>query len=239
MLDIAGITPPQRTHLDGRSIVPLLEGKQAENKPIFIHFPHNKGILNAACTSVRHDNWKLIRYYGAAGAGKDYYELFNLKDDPQEAINLTKYYPKRVQLMNDLIDCFLEETAALTPIVNLKYAGKEFPPVRIPTKPQIQSSDGCRPKQLRLEQDCFSPIENGFEVIQLLDEKGVKRKSTAVVLQGQRWVSVENLADGKVKVTWDISKKDSPSVILFGWCGGYTASDINGWTLGPYKMIIQ
>ena len=73
----------------------------------------------------------------------------------------------------------------------------------------------------------------------LLDEAGTGRKTAAVLHKGAGWVTVENRPDGTVKVSWDVSKKEGSAEILFGWCGGHTATEVNDWTFGPYKMVIE
>ena len=239
VLELAGVPIPEETILDGRSIVPLLEGRPQESKPVFVHFPHDMGILNAASSFVRDGDWKLIRYYWAGGADKHHYELFNLKDDPQEAVNLVDYVPEKVTQLDALLEEFLQETGALIPLPNLKYTGAEFPPPRKVSGHARESSNSCRPKSLRLEREVFQPSENGSEIIRLLDETGTGRKTAAVLHKGAGWVTVENRPDGTVKVSWDVSKKDGPAEILFGWCGGHTATEVNDWTFGPYKMVIE
>ena len=60
-----------------------------------------------------------------------------------------------------------------------------------------------------------------------------------MLYKGEQWVTVENRADGSVKVTWDRSEKNGPAEVLFGWSGGSTTEDVNGWTMGPYVMEIK
>ncbi|WP_136079528.1 sulfatase [Pontiella desulfatans] len=236
VLDLAGLEP--NTELDGRSIAPLLNGESQKTEPVFVHFPHDMGMLNAASSFVRDDGWKLIRYYWAAGPDHHHYELFNLRDDPQEAVNLAGHYPGKVRALDALLEAFLQETGALTPLPNPDYAGTEFPPPR-KSRNSTLSKASRRPETLKLALEKFQPLENGSRIIQLMDEKGVKRKSTAVIYKGADWISVENRPDGSVKVSWDVAKKNGPAEILFGWCGGSTATEVDDWTLGPYKMVIQ
>jgi arylsulfatase A-like enzyme len=237
ILELAGLE--HGSSLDGRSIVPLLEGKPQKNEPIYVHFPHDMGLLNAASSFVRDGDWKLIRFYWAGGADKHHYELFNLKADPMEAVNLAAYYPEEVKRLDTMLDEFLSETAALVPLPNPDYEGKIFPPPRMPRNHSQLSGKSIRPNSLRLEDKQWVARENGSKVIQLIDEAGEKRKTAAVVVKDSDWVSVENHPNGTVNVSWDVSKKDGPAEILFGWCGGHTAEEVDNWTLGPYKMIFE
>lgn len=78
---------------DGISFLPtLLKGKKIpENRYIVFGSNYGPGILMA-------DGWKL-RYYRAKGV----FELYNLKEDPQERRNLLNQYPEKVKAMKDLL----------------------------------------------------------------------------------------------------------------------------------------
>ncbi len=240
VLELAGVQPEADTVLDGRSIIPLLEGNSLETTPVFIHFPHDMGILNAASTFVRDGDWKLIRFYWAGGEAKQhYYELFNLKADPMEAVNLTSVYPEKARELDALLEEFLQKTDALTPLPNPDYTGTAVPPIRQARNHSQLSSTSRRPESLRLEKATINAEKSGSEIIQLLDEKGAKRKTVGVLHKGAEWVRVENRPDGTVMVSWDAETKNGSAVLYFGWAGGHTAEEVDNWTLGPYKLEIK
>jgi hypothetical protein len=196
--------------------------------------------LNAASSFIRDGDWKLIRFYWAGGEAKQhYYELFNLKSDPMEAVNLAGIYPVKVKELDALLEAYLKKTAALTPLPNPDYAGTAVPPLRQARNHGQLSSASCRPKALRLEQTVIHVLENGSEIIQLLDEKSVKRKTVGVLYTGAEWVTVENRSDGSVRVEWDVAKKKGTAELYFGWSGGHTAEEVDDWTLGPYKLELK
>ncbi|MFW6257309.1 MAG: family 78 glycoside hydrolase catalytic domain, partial [Prolixibacteraceae bacterium] len=83
ILDLAGIPQPHSWH--GKSLTPLIEGKQnrlkrdtvlIEHLWEFEHIPPSEG--------VRTDEWKYFRYVN----DKSIEELYNLKEDPRETINV-------------------------------------------------------------------------------------------------------------------------------------------------------
>ncbi|HSF19704.1 MAG TPA: sulfatase [Vicinamibacteria bacterium] len=85
ILELSGVTPPD---LDGRSLVPLLEGKPTEWRHSFfveyysdIVFPR---IVNMGYEAVRTDRYKLIRYLELENMD----ELYDLQTDPYEMKNL-------------------------------------------------------------------------------------------------------------------------------------------------------
>src|SRR3546814_7644613 len=104
-LELAQIAPKDSIVLDGRSIVPLLKGKELEQVPLFFDFPHPFGILCAPSSAVSSGNYKLIRFYWAGeNARSHYYELFDLSKDIPESINLASYLPDKVRKMDALIE---------------------------------------------------------------------------------------------------------------------------------------
>ncbi|MGH7959678.1 MAG: sulfatase/phosphatase domain-containing protein, partial [Opitutaceae bacterium] len=89
ILDVAGITPPP--HFDGRSFVPLAQGKPVPWRDNFLYvyyweknFPQTPTVF-----ALRGDRYKYLTYYGLWDAD----ELYDLKNDPDESKNLL-YQPE-------------------------------------------------------------------------------------------------------------------------------------------------
>ncbi len=121
ILEMLGLAPKPAQVLDGVSIVPLLkQAGKLDREAIFCHFPHSMGERSPAATWVRKGDWKLIRVYDTALYTETHY-LFNLKEDLGETKNLAASMPDKVKELDALIDRFLKETNALTPIPNPKY----------------------------------------------------------------------------------------------------------------------
>lgn len=86
LLSAAGITPPE--DMQGKNFLPLVE-KNGNNKgwrkAMYYHYyefpqPHHV----SPHFGIRTERYKLIRFYGP----KDYWELYDLKKDPDEMHNV-------------------------------------------------------------------------------------------------------------------------------------------------------
>ena len=234
VLELADVKPRAGTVVDGQSIVPLLKGKEMAHQPIFTDFPHLMGILCAPSSSVRAGDWKLIRYHHAGkNAGSSAYELFDLKRDPFETIDLAEYLPEKVEELDRLIEAHLKETNALIPIRNAKYTGNPRSPR---SNPQQAPK---RPQKLRLQEMEIMAVKVGNRRVQLLDENNRLRKTHALVLEGTEWVRVDNQPDGSVMVGWEPPPKEGSARVLFGWKGGATVREINDWTHPPCELLLE
>ena len=84
-LELAGVPIP--TGLHGKSLVPLLEGKQvAWRDAIYYHYYESQATHRVpAMYGVRTERYKLVRYYEPQWNA---YELFDLQNDPDELRNV-------------------------------------------------------------------------------------------------------------------------------------------------------
>ena len=126
--ELAGVELPTSQPVDGRSIVPLLEGKDAlRDRPIFWFFPlylvggrgnqvlpvfgtdrmYWRGVPAAA---VVQDNFKLIRYFE-----DDSIKLFDVRNDVGEANDLSQARPEKAKAMLATLNGWLTETKAPVP----------------------------------------------------------------------------------------------------------------------------
>lgn len=139
ILAAAGVEQPPGHVVDGLSLLPVLEEKEAlEREAIFNWFPH---LIPAV--SVRAGDWKLIRRWEPHREYPEVRELYNLKDDLGETTNLAAKMPEKVAELDLLIDGFIKETGALEPIPNPDY--------REPVEAMKQSSTtGLVPKQCEI-----------------------------------------------------------------------------------------
>jgi arylsulfatase A-like enzyme len=83
ILELAGLKVPQE--MQGRSLVPLLKGKEPEWRTDFFYEHLFKHKTIARTEALRTQRWKYARY-----VDYDYEELYDLKNDPGETINLAK-----------------------------------------------------------------------------------------------------------------------------------------------------
>ena len=114
-LDVAGAKPPKP--LDGESLIPLLKGGSTLKRPaIFWHFPgylndpvlrgRDKDFRTRPISVMRKGDWKLHLYHEewVLDGGKNALELYNLKDDIGERVNIADTNPsKRNELLKDLL----------------------------------------------------------------------------------------------------------------------------------------
>jgi len=235
LLELSGTKSKDGQILDGQSIVPLLEGKSMDERPLFWDFPHHFGSLCASSTAVRKGDYKLLRFYWAGeNAASHYYELYDLKQDPSEAVNLAAYMPEKVSELDALITQHLQETAALVPVRNANFSGNPRKQRSNPEKSVI------RPKSYSLPQSEIVVENNkGSRRIQLIDQDGKPCQTAAVVLNGNSWIQLQNLDDGMVEVSWDRNQKTEEAKVLLGWSGGTTAHEMNDWTLDPFELVIR
>jgi arylsulfatase A-like enzyme len=91
MLEMAGLPPRPKQHVDGVSLAPLLTGKgKLERKAIYWHYPHYHGSGNRPSGAVRAGDYKLIEWYEDKSI-----ELYHLKNDISEKQDLTKKLPEK------------------------------------------------------------------------------------------------------------------------------------------------
>ncbi len=124
---ITGASVPTDRPIDGKDITGLLTGQgEREDQELFYY-------MNGELRAYRSGDWKLkLPYKGMVGwlaplhAGfskKHDLLLFNLKDDPQESINLAAQEPERVLAMRAKMETFQQ---SLGPLPAAKVSGKNI-----------------------------------------------------------------------------------------------------------------
>ncbi len=109
ILDLAGVAAPAGP-IDGRSLVPLLEGSRLDRGPLFWHYPHYGNQGGAPCAAVRDGDWKLIAWYEGGPP-----ELYNLRDDPGERADLAASNPVIRDELARRLDAWRESVGARMP----------------------------------------------------------------------------------------------------------------------------
>ena len=118
---ICELTPaqiPRDRKIDGRSIVPYLQGKdEVSRRTLFWHFPHYwAGGVVTPYSAVRDGKWKMIKWYE-----DNTIELYNLEEDIGETNNLAEQYPDIVNKINTKLKKWLKETGGKLPKPNPEY----------------------------------------------------------------------------------------------------------------------
>ncbi len=106
MLEAAGVKIPQE--MQGKSMLPVLEGKKGqERESIYYHYYENGEHAVSPHFGIKTKRYKLIRFYKRVNS----WELFDLKNDPQELHNLysnSKYKKTMKDLKGKLMDLVVQ-----------------------------------------------------------------------------------------------------------------------------------
>lgn len=102
------------------NILPSLQGQPLPRDAVFTYFPHAPGVPDwlPPPVAVHQGDWKLIRLFFAGENGAHRYHLYNLRTDLGEKENLATRDPARVKSLDALIEKFLADTQAVTPVCN-------------------------------------------------------------------------------------------------------------------------
>ncbi len=108
ILEIAGVKPDPKHHVDGVSLVPLLRGSgDFPTRPLFWHYPHYANQGGFPGGAVRLGRWKLLERFEDGRV-----HLYDLLDDPSETNDLARAYPQRVAQLRGLLHQWYREVGA-------------------------------------------------------------------------------------------------------------------------------
>ena len=110
ILDACGVSF-DASRCDGKSLLPLFQGKKLDRDALFFHYPnfafHGQNRLGSA---IREGDYKLIRYFDDEST-----ELYNLKNDIGEKKNLSGKMPALATRLTKRLTDWLVETGANLP----------------------------------------------------------------------------------------------------------------------------
>ena len=95
---LSGTDIPEDLILDGKDPLPVLLGKTKRSPHDFFFFQYEKH------SALRSDNWKIVRT-----DPKEEWQLFNLKEDLSETVNLAPQKPELVKKLNRYYNLKMEE----------------------------------------------------------------------------------------------------------------------------------
>ncbi|MCH2105472.1 MAG: sulfatase [Planctomycetes bacterium] len=108
MLEMAGLPLRPEQHVDGVSLVELLEeGEAPAREAIYWHYPHYGNQGSAPAGAVRAGDWKLIEWYEDGAL-----ELYDLSTDIGEAKDLAAEHPEKAQELHAKLVAWRAETGA-------------------------------------------------------------------------------------------------------------------------------
>jgi arylsulfatase A-like enzyme len=117
IIDLLGITKPVKQVFDGVSYAKVLKGEGQLDRAAYFNYHPHAGANKAGGVWVRSGDFKLLRWFGNPST----HELYNLRDDLSETIDLATKMPDKVKELEDLIDGFLKDTGATYPRPNPAY----------------------------------------------------------------------------------------------------------------------
>lgn len=112
IMDIAG--SGQISGTDGKSLVPVLEGRRMPVRPLFWHYPHYH--TAKPYSAVRYGRWKLIEHLEDGTLS-----LYDLKKDMGETTDLSARKPAKTEELYSLLDAWRKEVNARFPVPNPEY----------------------------------------------------------------------------------------------------------------------
>ena len=121
MLELAGLPPMPKQHVDGVSLVPVLKGGEIEERDLFWHYPHYGNQGGEPSSIIRSGDWKLI-YYHEDGRT----ELYNLADDIGEQADLAGQHPEKAKQLRKRLDEWLADTGATFPARDPRFSQAKF-----------------------------------------------------------------------------------------------------------------
>ncbi len=111
MLQMARLPAPEIS--DGVSLLPLLIERRAPERDLFWHYPHYGNQGGSPSSAVRHEDWKLIRYYED---GRE--ELYDLGTDIAESNDVSFIETETRNELSRALDSWLARVNARFPSPN-------------------------------------------------------------------------------------------------------------------------
>jgi len=124
LLQLAGLPPRPRQHVDGLSLVPLLKDPAAGlgREAIYWHYPHYSPQGGTPSGAIRMGPWKLIEFFEDG-----HLELYNLEQDLGEKNDLAEKMPRKVRQLHRKLLAWRKTVDAKMPRPNPN-AGKRTDP---------------------------------------------------------------------------------------------------------------
>jgi arylsulfatase A-like enzyme len=116
ILDAAGGRQPVDPTTDGRSLLPLVEGKTLPERPVYWHYPHYANQGSRPGGAMRRGRYKLVEDYETGR-----HELYDLSRDLAEQTNLAGEQPELVRQLANELEQWRRQVGARLPHPNPQY----------------------------------------------------------------------------------------------------------------------
>ena len=93
--------------IDGKNLIPVLEGQSLERQSLFWHYPHYSNQGGIPGGAIREGDYKLVERYEDGRV-----HLYNLKNDIGEQVDLADKDPERVKAMRERLHAWYKEVDA-------------------------------------------------------------------------------------------------------------------------------
>ena len=113
LLELAGINRTPDAVLDGVSLLPLLQGRPIQARPLYWHYPHYHPGGATPYGAVRDGDFKLIEFYESGRL-----ELYHLASDPGERVNVANALPERANQLAAQLAAWRQSVGAQMPVPN-------------------------------------------------------------------------------------------------------------------------
>ena len=121
ILEMAGLEPRPKQHVDGVSIVNALKGGSLPERSLFWHYPHYGNQGGEPSAMIRKGEWKLINYFED---GRN--ELYHVNRDLGERQNLAAQHPAKTKSMLAELKEWQAEIGARFPTKNPKWNASAY-----------------------------------------------------------------------------------------------------------------
>lgn len=121
LLDAANLPLPEGIKFDGRSVLPLLEGKETDwpDRNLFIQIHRGNEPIRYHHFAVIGQNWKLVHPTGFGREEIDPdtvpYELYNISNDPGESVNLFDEQKAKAEALLSAYDEWFSDVSSTRP----------------------------------------------------------------------------------------------------------------------------
>lgn len=120
LLELVGAKLKPEEHIDGVSLVPLLNGETIAERPLIWHYPHYGNQGGEPSSIIRLGDWKLIHYYENRRE-----ELYNLKLDLEEISDVSTKNAEVVKQLSEKLFVMLDEMSACYPTKDPEYSAEK------------------------------------------------------------------------------------------------------------------
>ncbi|MDG1892456.1 MAG: arylsulfatase, partial [Verrucomicrobiota bacterium] len=208
VLDACGIDPEKGPKLDGRSFLPLLDGRGGlwEDRTVFIQAHRGNAPARYHHFAARNQRWKLLHASGFGNEnfeGSPKFELYDMLLDPYEKQDLARAFPHIVSRMKGAYDAWFDDVSATR--------RDNYDPPRIVIGSHAENPTFLTRQDWRhLEGRPWGAASNGEWWVRF-----VKGGSYEVRIHTKSGTPVDSILLSVGEKEWSLYETDSPGIYLF------------------------